>query len=121
MTVFEKGLITILACDALLAVIAIPLILRKVPPNVVYGYRTRATLSDEAVWYDANAHFGRGPFIASVAGAIGILIVYRSGLAPGSFLKASVVILVAPPLVAAFATARFVRALIASRDARKQP
>jgi hypothetical protein len=39
--------------------ISIPLILRKVPRNVVYGFRTRATLGDDLVWYEANAYFGR--------------------------------------------------------------
>src|SRR5947207_2664988 len=62
MTVF----ITVMACDALFAVLAVPLLLRKVPPNVVYGYRTRATLTNDALWYEANAHFGRRFLIGSV-------------------------------------------------------
>src|SRR6266513_2997010 len=57
--------LTVMACDALFIVLAIPLMLRKVRPNVLYGYRTRATLTDEALWYDANAHFGRGFLIGS--------------------------------------------------------
>ena len=40
MTVFEKGVITVVACDVRFAVIAIPLALRRVPRNGVYGYRT---------------------------------------------------------------------------------
>jgi len=39
-----KALITILICDAVFAIIAIPLMLRKVPRNVVYGFRIKATL-----------------------------------------------------------------------------
>ena len=34
--------------------ISIPLILRKVPPNSFYGCRTRKTLSDPKIWYEAN-------------------------------------------------------------------
>jgi hypothetical protein len=37
--------LTVMACDALFIVLAIPLMLRKVRPNVLYGYRTRATLT----------------------------------------------------------------------------
>ena len=39
---FLKGLITILACDLAFIILAIPLISRKIPRNVVYGFRTRA-------------------------------------------------------------------------------
>jgi hypothetical protein len=112
MDVFEKGLITIAGCDALLAILAIPLILRIVPRNIVYGFRTRATLSDDVLWYEANAHFGRGLLICSVLSALAIFILYRTQyLSPASFLRVSIVVLVAPTLIAALATARRVRTL----------
>ena len=112
MSVFDKGILTILGCALLLVLLAIPLILRRVPRNIVYGFRTRATLSDDYVWYEANAHFGRGLLIANVITAIAALILYRTqSLSPGFFLKASVVALVGPSLVAAFATWRFIRSL----------
>jgi uncharacterized membrane protein len=38
---------------------SIPLILRRVPPNPLYGLRVPATYKDEQVWYDANAASGR--------------------------------------------------------------
>ena len=34
--------------------ISAPLIMRKVPPNSFYGCRTRKTLSDPKIWYEAN-------------------------------------------------------------------
>ena len=34
--------------------ISIPLILCNVPPNSFYGCRTRKTLSDPKIWYEAN-------------------------------------------------------------------
>src|SRR5579859_2064094 len=42
-----------------MVVIAIPLVLRKVKPNPIYGFRTPFTMSREDVWYDINAYFGR--------------------------------------------------------------
>jgi SdpI/YfhL protein family len=112
MGVYEKGLITVLACDAVLALVAVPLALRKIRRNVVYGFRTRATLADDFVWYEANAHFGRGLLIASGLSAAAILLLYvKGGLSPDAFFKASIVALVAPSLVAAIATFRFVRSL----------
>ena len=45
--------------SSLLVLLAIPLILRRVPPNPLYGLRVPATYKDEQVWYDANAASGR--------------------------------------------------------------
>lgn len=50
--------------------ISIPLVLRKVPPNVIYGVRTRKTLSDPRIWYEANY---RGGMALIVAGIVGLL------------------------------------------------
>src|SRR5262245_32450703 len=43
----------------LLTALAIPLILRRVKPNGLYGLRVPATFADEWVWYEANARSGR--------------------------------------------------------------
>ncbi|MGI9102953.1 MAG: SdpI family protein [Terriglobales bacterium] len=50
--------------------ISIPLLLRKVPPNVLYGFRTRKTLSDRAVWYEANYRGAVDLIVASLAGLL---------------------------------------------------
>ena len=112
MSVYEKGLVTILCCDLVFVLVALPLVLRKVPRNAAYGFRTRATLADDVVWYEANAHFGRGLLVASAVSAFLILAAYRSqALSPNGFLKASLAILVVPSLVAALATGRYVKRL----------
>jgi uncharacterized membrane protein len=112
MTVFEKGFFTILGVSLVMALVALPLALRKVGPNVVYGYRTRATLASEDVWYEANAYFGSRLLVACLCGAAAAwaLYVYRP-LPPDVFLPVSLVVLVAPTLVAALATSRFVKTL----------
>ncbi len=116
MTLFEKGFLTLLCCQGLFALIALPLALRKVPPNVVYGYRTRATLGDERLWYQANAHFGRGQMVASLAGAlIAALIFLLEPFDAQAYLPVSLGILVLPTLLAAIATARRVRSLARRR------
>ncbi len=111
MSIYDKGVVTILACDVLLAVIAIPLMLRKVPRNFVYGFRTPATLSSDQIWYEANAHFGSRLVLASAVSAIAILALWRAGLAPRAFLNASIAALVIPGFVATVATFRFVGSL----------
>jgi uncharacterized membrane protein len=43
----------------LTVIVAIPLALRRVPPNRWYGLRVPATLADREVWYAANQRTGR--------------------------------------------------------------
>jgi SdpI/YfhL protein family len=47
------------ALGPILIVLSIPLVLRWVPPNRFYGFRTRATRQTTQLWYDANALNGR--------------------------------------------------------------
>jgi uncharacterized membrane protein len=110
MDVFEKGLITICACSVLFVAVPLPLIFRKVPRNPVYGYRTRAALSSDALWYDANALFGRWLIVFSVltSGAVVALDLWR-GVSSEAYLKISVGLLVSPVVIAALFTGCFVR------------
>jgi uncharacterized membrane protein len=54
--------------------ISTPLVLRKVPPNVWYGFRTRKTLSDTNLWYEANYRGGVNLIIASIIALIARMI-----------------------------------------------
>ncbi len=113
MTVYDKGFITILAVSALVMVIAIPLALRWIPRNVVYGFRTRTTMANDATWYEANAYFGRALLIATLCGALLAFFIYLvRPFAPAVFLPVSVLVLAAPTLVATVATVRRVRKLV---------
>jgi len=46
------------ALGPILIVVSLPLVLRLVPPNRIYGFRVPSTLRDRSVWYDANARSG---------------------------------------------------------------
>jgi uncharacterized membrane protein len=50
----------------LLVGLAIPMMMRKVPPNQFYGFRTRKTLSDPRIWFDANRRAGVNLVIAAL-------------------------------------------------------
>jgi hypothetical protein len=108
-TVYFKGLVTILGCAGLFAALAIPLALRKVPRNGLYGFRTPKTLSDDAIWYEANAYFGWALLAASLVTAAAIVTLYTvGGLEPEAYLKSSLVALVAPLAVATLLTFRHI-------------
>jgi hypothetical protein len=57
------------SCVALI-VMSVPLILRAVPPNGVYGFRVAATPSSPAIWCPANAFMGWAMSVAAVISAV---------------------------------------------------
>jgi uncharacterized membrane protein len=110
--VLFKGLITVLVIDFLFVLLSIPLILRRVPRNVVYGFRTCATLADDFVWYEANAYFGRGLVFSSLISAAAVLMLYGvRGVSPHFFFVFTIGALVVPPLITTLLTWRFARSL----------
>jgi uncharacterized membrane protein len=62
---------------AVLIAVAIPMWLRRVPPNPLYGLRVPATFADPWVWYEANAASGRDLIVNGV-----LLIVVAVALEP---------------------------------------
>ncbi len=109
MDAYDKGLMTILVCCVIFGLISIPLIMRKIPRNPVYGYRTRATLSDDKVWYEANAYFARKFLAASVLSAcIAVVLHGWRSLSPDTYMKVIILSLVVLVLFAWLLTVRFV-------------
>ena len=66
-----------LIADAVIALIAIPLAMRLIPPNPIYGVRTARTLDDPKLWYAANALAGQ--LLLAAAGISAILIMMYQG------------------------------------------
>jgi uncharacterized membrane protein len=62
----------------LISLLAVPMIRRRVPPNRLYGVRTKASFSSDSDWYRINAIGGRYLAIAGivilVVGSIGFFL-----------------------------------------------
>jgi SdpI/YfhL protein family len=79
----------LVAC-ILTAVTSVPLALRLIPPNPVYGFfKTRFTRSEPRIWYDANAFVGRLMTAASIASAS--ILLWSPLPAGGRWLPAAIV------------------------------
>ncbi len=74
-------LFVIIVC-ALLAVIGVPLGLKLIPQNPVYGVRTRRTLRDEATWFEVNRIGGWALVGAAAVTAILVMIYNGTWLRP---------------------------------------
>jgi len=55
------------AAGLLIALVGLPLLLQKVGPNWLYGFRTPRTISNEALWYASNKVAGRDFILAGLA------------------------------------------------------
>jgi uncharacterized membrane protein len=69
----------LLLSAVLLILLSLPLWMRMVPPNRLYGVRTRATLDDEERWYAVNATSGFDVLVSGVVLLAGILVIERIG------------------------------------------
>jgi uncharacterized membrane protein len=62
----------------LLSALAIPMILKKIKPNGLYGFRVRKTMENPEIWYAVNAYSGKwlfGTGLVEIAAAIGLAFV----------------------------------------------
>jgi uncharacterized membrane protein len=90
------------------ALIALPLALRKIPRNRLYGVRTRRTLADDRVWYEANAYGGRCLMVASGVTIVTVPVLYALVPLPRDLLvPVGLAALVVPSLVAAILSVRY--------------
>ena len=110
--------ITLLVACAILAAFAVPLMLRLIPPNPVYGLRTERTLTRAAAWFEVNAFAGRALLIAAGVAAL-LIMVYQ-----GTWLRAAwaqVMVLVLAVAAAVVASLVFERRLARRPAAAPQP
>lgn len=65
----------------LLAALSVPLILGKIGPNGLYGFRVKKTLEDPAVWYPVNAFAAKRLLIVGLGISLSALLLF---IVPGS-------------------------------------
>ncbi len=63
-----------------LAAISVPLIMRRIPPNSLYGFRISQTLDNPTLWYSVNEYAGRYLLLTGLGTALGAAVLY---LVPG--------------------------------------
>ena len=103
---------------------AVPLLLRRVKPNGLYGLRTSDTFADEYVWYEANAAFGRDLLVLALVQLAALLVPLLFPLKLGYYMVGNVaLVLVGTLVIGAIAVARahFMRKRRSTGDAYSRP
>jgi hypothetical protein len=104
------SILPLLIVSGVIGVSCVPLILQRVPPNRLYGIRTRRTLEDEALWYRVNRVGGWMLLVASLVSLALLIAIDR-----GSVALPEVVAFAGPILVALVAC--FIYLYVADRGA----
>ena len=63
----------LIALSILIALMALPLIFKWVPPNQIYGFRTARTLADTGLWYRANHFCGWAILMSTVVSFVSLV------------------------------------------------
>lgn len=50
----------------LMILVSVPMVMRRVPPNAFYGFRTPKTLSNPQIWYQANRLAGVNLIVGAI-------------------------------------------------------
>jgi hypothetical protein len=59
-------MITFVVSGLFLAAVCVPLMLDRIPPNGLYGFRLKKTMENPDIWYPVNRYSGRRLFLASL-------------------------------------------------------
>lgn len=92
--------IILLVILALLGLAAVPLMLRLVPRNPIYGVPTERALANDETWFRVNAFAGRAMLIAAAVAAL-LIMFYNGTMLRSGWLQLLVVLLAVGIAVAA--------------------
>jgi uncharacterized membrane protein len=69
-------LLLFLFSGVLLMALAVPLIMGKIPPNGLYGFRVKKTMENPDIWYPVNTYAGKWLLVAGLVMALAALGLY---------------------------------------------
>jgi uncharacterized membrane protein len=98
--------ISLLVPAALVGLVAVPLALKLVPPNRIYGFRTAKTLDSRELWFRINRFAGLG-LIAAAAATICVFLAMPELASGRSF--TGMLVLIVPVIAALVATVAYAR------------
>ena len=100
------------ASGVVLGLVSIPLILGRIPPNGLYGFRVRKTIENPEIWYPVNRYAGQRLLVASlvfVLSSIGLR--YVPGLGTDIYSYAVLLVFLAGFAVALVSSIRYMNCL----------
>jgi hypothetical protein len=95
-----------------LAALSVPLIMGKIPPNGLYGFRVKKTMENPDIWYPVNAYSGKWLLVAGLVMAMAAVgLFYVPGLSLDIYSYAVLAVWVVMFTVAILASVRYMKSL----------
>lgn len=69
-------MIVFLFSGLLLAALSVPMIMGKISPNGLYGFRVKKTMDNPEIWYPVNAYSGKWLLAAGLVLSLAALAIY---------------------------------------------
>jgi hypothetical protein len=96
----------------ILAGLSIPMILGKIPPNGLYGFRVKKTMENPDIWYKTNTYSGKWLLAGGLLLAlVSVGFTFIPGLALDGYSYAVLVVWVAMFAVIMIASVRYLKSL----------
>lgn len=108
----ESLLILYVASGLLLCGLSIPLILKKIPPNVFYGFRVPRTVNNPRIWYAVNQYAGKRLLVCGLLIALAAVGLYFiPGISVDIYATAVAVVLMVTLTASLIQSFKYLRAL----------
>ena len=105
-------LLLFVGAGLLLVGISIPLNQRRIEPNGGYGFRTKRTLSNSAVWYEVNVYAGKRLLISGLITAVAAIGRYFiPGLTVDGYALGMMVCALGPMIIGLWQSFRYLKRL----------
>ena len=112
-------LILFVSSGLLLAGLSVPLLLRKVAPNPLYGFRVKRTLEDPTVWYAVNFYAAKRLLVLGLtSGLIAVVLFVVPGISFVTYALVNGLIVLAGLLIAVIQSFAYLRSFSGSPEVR---
>jgi len=104
--------IVFITSGLILAGLSVPLMLRKIPPNGLYGFRVKKTMEHPEIWYPVNAYGGKWLLAVGIGVVLAaVIFVNIPGLTLDVYAYCVLGVLVLLFTLAVLATVRFLKVM----------
>jgi hypothetical protein len=105
-------MIVFLFSGLLLAVLSVPMIMGKIPPNGLYGFRVKKTMENPEIWYPINAYSGKWLLATGLVQSLAASTIYFiPGISIDAYAYAVLVVWLGIFAVALIASIRYLNSL----------
>jgi uncharacterized membrane protein HdeD (DUF308 family) len=92
--------------------IALPLMEERVKPNLIYGFRVRATLENPKVWYAVNKYFAQRLLLAGVVEIVAAIALFMvPNIDPSTYVLSSLGVFVIAFTIGMMQTSSYLKSI----------